>query len=96
MDHYSDNHSSSSRSRSSTPDNLHKNKEKTEQKMRTTIVLKLKTGKLFVAGILVVVTDIIKPRLNVSEVFHRLAPIEGQKELARRLESRAEKMEVTK
>jgi hypothetical protein len=50
--------------------------------MRTIIVLKLKTGKLFVAGILVVVIDIIKPRLNVSEVFHRLAPSEGQKELA--------------
>jgi len=25
-----------------------------------------------------------KPRLNVSEVRHRLAPIEGQKEIARR------------
>jgi len=39
---------------------------------------------MLVAGIRVVVTDIIKPRLNVSEVRHRLAPSEGQKEIARR------------
>jgi len=32
----------------------------------------------------------LKPRLIVSEAFHRLALSEGQKEIARRLESRAE------
>jgi hypothetical protein len=47
-------------------------------------LLETSSIKMLVAGILVVVTDIIKPRLNVSEVFHRLAPSEGQKELARR------------
>ena len=35
-----------------------------------------------------------KPRLNVSEAFHRLALSEGQKEIARRLESRAENTKV--
>jgi hypothetical protein len=35
--------------------------------------------------------DIMKPRLTALEAFHRLVPSEGQKELARRLESRAEK-----
>jgi len=29
----------------------------------------------------------LKPRLNALEAFHRLAPIEGQKELARRLKA---------
>ena len=49
-----------------------------------TLLLEISSIKILVAGILVIVTDIIKPRLTVSEVFHRLAPSEGQKEIARR------------
>lgn len=39
---------------------------------------------LFAAKLLAVFTAIIKPRLTALEVRHRLVPIEGQKEIARR------------
>jgi hypothetical protein len=63
-----------------------------------TLTVLHKISEIIATKVLDVFTSTIKPRLTALEVHHRLVSIEGQKEIARRLESRAEKtkMEVKK
>jgi hypothetical protein len=62
--------------------------------LKLTLLSETSSTEILVAEVLAVFIDIIKPRLIASEASHRLAPIEGHKELARRLESRAEKTKM--
>ena len=48
--------------------------------LKLTLLPETSPTKILAAKVLAIFTDIMKPRLTVSEACHRLAPIEGQKE----------------